>query len=181
MGIKTSALVVSILAGAVVLIFGWFGISLDQTVSRYEVQDETVVVVQSVPVVRVIDGDTLVVRNNGVEETVRVIGIDAPETEFTPGGEECFADEATSAATLLLMGKEVTLTSDLTQDLYDTYGRLLSYVTVDGEDLGQFMLAGGYAKEYTFKGRAYEKQALYRATEETAKGERAGLWDVCSD
>src|SRR5690606_30411238 len=75
-------------------------------------------------VVSVIDGDTIVVGSGGLEERVRLIGINAPEPE------ECLAEEATQALDDLVSGSPVRLVPDASDR--DGFGRLLRYVYVDG-------------------------------------------------
>ncbi len=126
---------------------------------------------------RVVDGDTVVLYKGDREETVRVLGIDAPETEKSPDGPECFASEATQKAKDLLEGQTVTFTQDATQDERDAYGRLLGYITLpDGSDFGATMITQGYAKEYTFKGRVYRRQTTYTQDEVAAQMKGLGLW-----
>jgi len=125
----------------------------------------------------VIDGDTVVVRKGGREETIRLIGIDTPESEHAPGGPECFHAEATAKARELLEGEEIVVMTDPTQDERDAYDRLLAYITLpDGTDFGAQMIEGGFAKEYTFKGRDYERQSTYRQLVVTADAKNVGLW-----
>lgn len=134
---------------------------------------------QGVPsfVTRVIDGDTFVANYDGSSATVRVIGIDTPETVRPNTPLECFGSEASSKAKELLMQKEVILTTDSTQDTYDKYGRFLAYVTLpSGNDFGETMLSEGYAYEYTYR-LPYLKQADYQAAEAMARNNSAGLWD----
>ncbi len=58
----------------------------------------------------VIDGDTIVARIGGKDETVRIIGMDSPETHKPNTPVECFATEATDAARRLMpKGARVTL------------------------------------------------------------------------
>ncbi len=135
------------------------------------------------PVQSVIDGDTFTVSIAGKEETVRVLGINTPETKYSSRGAECYGQEARIYAKELLQeGNVVTLTLDPTQDTRDKYNRILAYVTLpDGRDFGQVMIADGFAYEYTFKGRAYQKQALYKQAQQEAKQKKVGLWGVCSE
>ena len=126
----------------------------------------------------VIDGDTVVLYKGAQEETVRLIGIDTPETEHSPAGYECYSEEATiEAMRLLPKDTEVTLLSDETQAERDSYDRLLGYITLpDGTDFGARMIEGGFAREYTHKGSAYEYQDTYRSVEDEAETAKLGLW-----
>lgn len=93
-------------------------------------------------------------RYNGRERTVRVIGIDAPESNKPNVPVECGAKEAASTAFEWAFrrrddhdgdglydhgrdGRAVTLRTDSTQAKTDKYGRLLAYVTSGGSDFGR--------------------------------------------
>ena len=79
-------------------------------------------------VVRAVDGDTLVVTlATGGTETVRLIGVDTPETVAPRRPVECFGPEAAAAlAALVPPGTEVRLSRDV--EPRDRYDRLLAYV-----------------------------------------------------
>ncbi len=81
--------------------------------------------------VRIVDGDTIVVRIKGEsgQETVRLIGIDTPETKKPNTPVQCYGKEATAFTTKLLTGKKIWLESDKSNR--DQYGRLLRYVWVE--------------------------------------------------
>ena len=133
-------------------------------------------------VISVIDGDTLIISRDGQKDTVRVLGINAPETQYSQRGAECFGDEASMYARSLLEHKNVTLIFDPSQDTRDKYGRLLAYVGLsDGRDFGQVMIADGYAYEYTYHGNPGIHQQRYKEAQKIAKKEEVGLWaaDVC--
>jgi endonuclease YncB( thermonuclease family) len=135
---------------------------------------------QSYPLMRIVDGDTVIVGYNGTTEYVRLIGIDSPE-QHDPGGAECYATEATSHLQELAQTGLVILNFDASQGNRDSYGRLLAYVELpDGTDLGESMLRDGYAREFTYAA-GYERQAAYKSAEATAMQEQNGLWadDVC--
>ncbi len=94
-------------------------------------------------VVEVIDGDTIAVTVNGVAETVRLVGIDAPEMDACGG-------EAARSHLLDLVGERVVvLTEGGDGEDRDQYGRQLRYVTDGtpgpGFDAGRSMLADGFA------------------------------------
>lgn len=131
-----------------------------------------------VHVARVIDGDTIVVDIDGGQRSVRIIGIDTPET--TKGKHECQGAEATARTRELVDGQDVTLVADPSQTDTDRYDRLLRYVsTPAGTDVGLDLIERGLAHEYTFR-TAYEQQEQYRAAQEQAKAERVGGWNVCA-
>ena len=144
----------------------------------------------NVTVTRVIDGDTVDVRyENGSTETVRLLGVDTPETppnSVSPGEFEGIPDSdagrehlitwggrATVFAEEKLAGQNVRLVVDSQADRRGGYGRLLGYIYVDGENFNQLLLTNGYA-------RLYESEFRYRdrfaRAEATAQQEGVGLW-----
>lgn len=131
-------------------------------------------------VARVIDGDTFEVNVNGAIGTVRVIGIDTPETVDPRKPVECFGIEASNKAKEILSGQKVKLEYDPTQGERDKYGRLLRHVFLqDGRNFGLLMIKEGYAHEYTYA-VPYEYQAEFKAAQNYARENSLGLWgDIC--
>jgi micrococcal nuclease len=128
------------------------------------------------PVVHVMDGDTLAVLIGGSTTTIRVLGLDTPETVDPRKPIECFGPEASAEAHKILDGEYVRLQYDPSQDALDKYGRTLAYVYLpDGTLYDEFMIARGYGHEYTFK-TPYEYQKEFRAAQAEAKKEQLGLW-----
>ena len=80
----------------------------------------------TVPVVRVVDGDTIRVGLRSGEEPVRYIGIDTPESVKPGAPVECFAKRATAYNERLVAGERIRLVYDV--ERRDRYGRLLAYV-----------------------------------------------------
>lgn len=126
-------------------------------------------------VVRVVDGDTVVAKIDGKEQSIRIIGIDTPEATSKV---ECYGPEASAAASRLLSDKWIKLSSDSTQDKVDRYGRLLRYVkTGETSDFGLRMIKAGYAYEYTYSS-PYKRQASYKSFETKTKSKTKGLWSA---
>lgn len=127
-------------------------------------------------VTRVVDGDTLVVNINGVDEKIRLIGINTPETVDSRKTIECFGKEATKRMEELADGELVRLESDDSQGTRDVYGRLLGYVYLqDGQMLNRKMVAEGYANEYTYM-TPYKYQQDFRDVQNIARISERGLW-----
>ena len=83
-------------------------------------------------VVRVVDGDTIVVRLAGQDRRLRYIGMDTPETVKPGSPVEWLGPEASRANEALVEGRTVVLEKDVSET--DQYGRLLRYVwLVDGD------------------------------------------------
>jgi len=133
-------------------------------------------------VIRVIDGDTVNVEIDGKEESVRLIGIDSPETKDPRKPVQCFGNEASTKLSGILNGKQVELISDETQDDKDKYGRLLRYIFVeDGTNINKFMVEEGYAFEYTYN-VPYKYMDEFKQVELVAREKQLGLWaeDNCN-
>lgn len=100
-------------------------------------------------VTRVVDGDTIKVDFNGKEESVRLIGIDTPESVNPDASKNVLEGKIASDYTKSrLEGKEVELEFDVQER--DRYGRLLAYVWIGGEMFNKTLLSEGYAQVATF-------------------------------
>jgi len=95
------------------------------------------------PSIRVIDGDTI--ARGG--ETIRIVGMDAPETHHARCDAEREDGEKAKAAlaTLLASGPVEIIPSRRR----DRYRRLLARVTVNGRDVAAVMIKAGHARPYS--------------------------------
>src|SRR3989344_1430265 len=119
---------------------------------------------------KVIDGDTISILKDGATETVRFIGVNAPETG------QCYTAEATQKLKTLLASGSVSLELDTSQGERDKYDRLLAYVfSESGQNAAQVLIEGGFAKEYTYS-RAYKYQKEFKAAQASAEAAGMGLW-----
>ncbi len=126
----------------------------------------------------VIDGDTIVARVGGKDETVRIIGMDSPETHKPDTPVECFGTEATAAAKRLMpKGAHVTLEADPTQATRDRFGRLLAHVFLaDGTLFAERMIRDGFAVHYVYDRVPSIYAERFAAAQQAAKAAGAGLW-----
>jgi len=130
-------------------------------------------------VVRVIDGDTVVVNlKNGPRRHVRILGIDTPEVF---GGEECGGRQASrSARQFMPRGSFVLLISDTTQRREDRYNRLLRYVHKRNNfDVGRAQLRRGWASVYVYNNDPFKRVRAYRQTQSDARQSDRGMWGLC--
>jgi micrococcal nuclease len=130
----------------------------------------------------IVDGDTLKVNINGTIETLRLIGLDTPETVDPRKPVQCFGKEASNKAKELLTGKKVRIEKDSTQGELDKYGRRLAYIyREDGLFYNKYMIEQGYAHEYTYN-TPYKYQAEFKAAQKSAQENLRGLWspDTCN-
>jgi micrococcal nuclease len=130
---------------------------------------------------RVVDGDTVRVRSRGFDDTVRLVGIDTPETRHPQRGVECFGPEATAAARRQLPeGRTVRLETDPTQATRDRYGRLLAHVYLGSrrgaDSVNRALVASGHARVYVYRGVRFTHAAAFEAAERSARAAGRGLW-----
>lgn len=124
----------------------------------------------------VIDGDTILVDDAGTATTVRLLGIDTPETVDPDLPVQCFGPEASAQAQELLTGHQVWLETDPSQATVDTYGRTLAYIWLSDNQLVNLQLIqDGYAREYTYD-QPYRYQDTFQAAEAQAIVDALGLW-----
>jgi micrococcal nuclease len=115
-------------------------------------------------VTHVSDGDTVWVQplQGGEAYKVRLLGIDAPEI-CQPWG-----PQARQALTEVLQGQVV----DVQGRARDMYGRLLAQLSRQGQDVGAWMVAQGYAWSYGYQRRA----GGYDALQAMAQSQHLGLF-----
>jgi endonuclease YncB( thermonuclease family) len=130
-------------------------------------------------VVRVIDGDTIVV---GPNEKVRLIGVDTPETVHPKKAVACFGKEAKQFTRDAVEGKNIRLVLDKVyakRRHKDRYGRTLAYAYLDdGRMLNSELIRQGYAHAYTRFPFRYLVE--FRALEHEARHRAVGLWSNCA-
>lgn len=131
---------------------------------------------ETAKVLRVIDGDTIEVSLNNKKETVRLIGIDAPETVDPRKAVECFGKQSSEKAKEVLSGKTVSLELDPTQGDRDKYQRLLRYVFLDDLNFNKLMISEGFAQEYTYQNNPYKYMEEFKDAEKQAREGKIGLW-----
>src|SRR5215212_1898499 len=109
-------------------------------------------------VVKVTDGDTVHVRDQEGAHTVRVLGIDTPETVKPRTPVQCYGPEASAQTKKLLpVGAQVMLRFEGPTE--DRYGRLLAFVeTPEGDDLSEQLAYGGFARVYPMSSRYRVKE-----------------------
>jgi micrococcal nuclease len=127
-------------------------------------------------VVAVVDGDTVSVAWGGRRQTVRLLGVDTPETVHPERPVECFGPEAAAFTRNRLLGRRVELAFDRVR--HDRYGRLLAYTRVDGRRFNDELLAQGYARLMVISPNTAHARAFLAAELEARRNER-GLWGAC--
>lgn len=127
-------------------------------------------------VVGIMDGDTIKVRVDGVQTTVRLEGIDAPERK------QAYGTKAKEQLAALLEGKAVSIVPQGK----DRYGRVLARVMAVGGmskseirnpkaeavDVNVAMVRSGYAWQFV----RYDRSAELAAAQRDAAAAKRGLW-----
>jgi micrococcal nuclease len=126
-----------------------------------------------------VDGDTIRVRipnppaGLGAVETIRLIGVDTPETVHPSRPVEAFGKEASDFTRTRLLNQAVYLAFDW--DLRDRYGRLLAYIyTGAGRCFNAELVGEGYGHAYTRF--TFQFMDEFRSLEQEARREQRGLW-----
>lgn len=138
-----------------------------------------------------IDGDTVEARfPNGEIDTLRLLGVDTPETTLSrvsPDEFEAIPDttavrdhlynwgeRATEFAVNELSGETVRVEVDPQADRRGSFGRLLVYIYVDDTNFNKRLLDEGYARMYE---SSFSKRSEFESAVSTAKANDVGLWD----
>lgn len=126
---------------------------------------------------KVVDGDTLEVRVGNRNETVRLLGIDTPETVHPDKPVECFGPEASARTKdLLPRGAKVRIERDA--EARDHFGRLLLYVYIDDQMVNELLLREGLARPLSIEPNTTHAAKFQGAADE-ARTANVGLWAAC--
>lgn len=134
---------------------------------------------EKILVTKVVDGDTIEVAGG---KTIRLIGIDTPETVDPRRPVGCFGKEASNEHKKLVTGKQVILQKDVSET--DKYGRLLRYVYLPLPDgnllfINDYLVREGFAKVLTYPPDIKFNEQFLQAERE-ARVNKRGLWRACS-
>ncbi len=130
----------------------------------------------TVPVTRVVDGDTVEVRLGGRIEDVRLIGIDTPETVKPDTPVQCFGPRASHFTKRLLEARRVRLVFGV--ERRDVYGRLLAYAYLGNRFVNSILVRRGLARSLTIPPNDRFAPVFRRLELDAARTGR-GLWGSC--
>jgi micrococcal nuclease len=127
-------------------------------------------------VIDVLDGDTIVVLRGRTRDTIRLLGVDTPETHHPTKPVQCYGPEASDYTTRRLFGQLVRLEDDV--ETRDIYGRHLAYVYVRGTRFEDELLEKGYARLLVVEpNHAHARTMLDEELDAQRRGR--GLWGAC--
>jgi micrococcal nuclease len=124
---------------------------------------------------RVVDGDTIIVNKGTTKLTIRLVGIDAPETskkKHEPG------QPYSQAATKHLAGLVLNKTVSVKEYGRDRYGRILGVVILNRADINLEMVKAGLAEVYRGTPAAGFTNEPYLKAEEEARRAGKGMWSL---
>ncbi|MDQ3443104.1 MAG: thermonuclease family protein, partial [Chloroflexota bacterium] len=126
-------------------------------------------------VVDVLSAEEIVIELDGIEQTVRYLGLDVPT------GDDCFASDATTANQQLVAGKTVRLERQATD--VDARGNWVRDVWAPAEDGRYFLVSEALVAEGAATVGISEPNTRYEGwlmgSQSIAKAEGRGLWGDC--
>ncbi len=153
-GIKKKYIV--LLVGLVIFLINFFG-------EKFEEYQNKKIPEKTYKVLYVSDGDTVVIDDNGEKRKLRLYGIDAPEK----------AQEYGLESKEFLLNKIRNKKISVSFRSKDRYGRDISIIHIENENINELMVREGYAWWY----EEYAKDNLnYKEYQKKAKEEKKGLW-----
>ena len=128
-------------------------------------------------VLEVSDGDTIKVKyDDGNIATIRLLGIDTPETHHPTKPVGCYGPQASDFTKSQLSSRDVLLEYDI--EKYDKYGRTLAFVYVDGQRFNDILVKNGYAQTLTIAPNKKYSFELLKLELEAEKND-VGMWKEC--
>ena len=130
---------------------------------------------QKAKVEGIIDGDTVSILLDGKQTTIRLIGVDTPETVYPQKPVEAYGKEASQFTTNLLKGEDVFIDKEPSMTI-DKYGRTLLYLfrVPDGLFINLEIVRQGYGHAYTEL--PFKYMELFKYYEKRATDFKKGLW-----
>jgi micrococcal nuclease len=143
----------------------------------------------TVEVLSIVDGDTLKISYKGQNESVRLIGIDTPESRVNKKTKKDAKRSGQDIEAIIALGKRatayveslvkpgdnITIVFDVQER--DRYGRLLCYVYLsNGKMLNEEIVKAGYANVMTVPPNVKYKDIFLKAYQ-VARESKRGLWE----
>lgn len=166
---KTVKLLIALIAGLISLAAAKFS----------DLQQKNFVQPGYYKVTQFVDGDTIEVDMNGVNEKIRFIGVDTPETHDPRKPVECFGQAASDFTKQLIGSSDVRLEADAINTNRDRYKRLLRYIYLpDGRLVNAEIIKEGYG--FAYLSFPFTKMDEFRKLEKQAREHGKGLWTNCN-
>lgn len=128
------------------------------------------------PVMRVVDGDTIIINYYGKKEKIRMLNVDTPESVHPdPRRNTLLGKKASNYTRKRLSGKQVDLAFE--SQKRGRYGRLLAYVILDGENFNLELVRNGWSNYYTKYGKSPSFHGAFLSAQNQAKKSGLGIWN----
>lgn len=126
-------------------------------------------------VIRVIDGDTILIDYKGNQERVRLLSVNTPESVHPDKKQNITMGKIASQYTKeRLRGKSVDL--EFEGERRDRYDRLLAYIIVDGSNFNLELVNEGLSPYYTQYGLSQKYDREFRSAEKLARKNGLNIW-----
>jgi len=126
-------------------------------------------------VVRVVDGDTIIIDYNGEKERIRMLNVDTPESVHPKKSRNTKIGKRASEYTKKrLTGKSISLEFDGKKR--GRYGRLLAYVILDKNNFNLELVQKGWSPYYTKYGKSSFYHARFSAAQTRARDNGLNIW-----
>ena len=126
-------------------------------------------------VIRVVDGDTIIINFKGKKERIRLLRVNTPESVHPDKKQNIpMGKIASDFAKKSLKGKYVDL--EFEGPFRGRYGRLLAYVFVDGTNFNLELVGQGLSPYYTKYGPSEKYDKEFRAAERYARKHNLNIW-----
>ncbi len=126
-------------------------------------------------VIRVVDGDTIVINYKGKPEKVRLLCVNTPESVHPDKKQNIpMGKVASDYAKKRLKGKYADL--EFEGSLRGRYGRLLAYVFFDGINFNLELVRQGFSPYYTKYGLSQKYDEEFREAERYARKHKLNIW-----
>lgn len=166
-----------------------FGYSTDATAENYseDEYDVTNTEVEAFELVRVVDGDTIVINDAGIEAKVRLIGLDTPESVNSDESKNTVYGDYASDYTKALLQNVETVYLSYDVEATDQFGRILAYVWLDEPEdvdseseikskmVNYNILANGYAADKVYEPN-HKYAEIFNIARCDAQKQSIGLW-----
>lgn len=127
-------------------------------------------------VMRVVDGDTIVIDYNGEKEKIRMLNVDTPESVHPKKSRNTKIGKRASEYTKKrLSGKSISLEFN-GRKKRGRYGRLLAYVILDKKNFNLELVQKGWSPYYTKYGKSKTYHARFSAAQIQARDNGLNIW-----
>jgi len=127
-------------------------------------------------VLRVVDGDTIVINYQGKTEKVRLLCVNTPESVHPDKKQNVPMGKVASSYTeMRLAGKHIDLEFEGDR-IRGNYNRLLAYVFIDGANFNLDLVRKGLSPYYTKYGHSHSYDSDFKTAEKLARKEGLHIW-----